>query len=154
MAVTSRHTMTTTLSGGQKLCVKKQTQHTRHEAHIPHLRAKDGVLDSKESPSAPRGGKRSHPEVTTTTGAKKDGHRVKVRGAKNGIVGCKTVHTARKSHQPHKVAVKRGPPNEGGQAVCRAVHTARKSHQPHKGAERGSPSGRGRKIEAAFMQSQ
>ena len=50
---------------------------------IPHSRGVQGSAHgSKEPPATQSGGKRDHPEVTTTTGAKKDGHRVKVRGAK------------------------------------------------------------------------
>ena len=107
-AVTSRHhDHPPTL--GVKSCVSKtDTERIRHEA-IPHLRAKDGVLDSKASPSAPRRGKRGHPEVTITTGAKNDGHRVKVRVPQNDIAECRAVHTTRKSQQPHKGCGKRAP---------------------------------------------
>ena len=107
---------------------------------------KDGVLDSKESPSAPRGGKRGHPEVTITTGAKKDGHRVKVRGATkrhSRVQG--SAHDSKESDAAQRGG-KRVPQMKGTTSagvslpiavVCMAVHTARKSHQPHKVAVRG-----------------
>ena len=68
---------------------------------------------------------------------------MKVRGCQKGIAGCSAgAHDSKESAAANRGG-KRVPKWKGTTARCRAVHTARKSHHPHKGAERGSPKWKG-----------